>query len=47
MSTLTKLALEQARNAYVAALSNLSRQQQRDEVLRMMAALGLDIEDFG
>ena len=43
----TKLALEQAWHAYVAAVSNLTKLQQKDEVLRMMAALGLDIEDFG
>jgi len=43
----TKLALEQARHAYVAAVGNLTKVLQKEEVLRLLAALGLDVEDFG
>ena len=40
----TKLALEQARHAYVAAVSNLTKAQQKEEVLRLMGPGGLVVQ---
>jgi hypothetical protein len=45
-SKVAPLSLDVARNLYVGAAQHLSKQERRDEIIRIMDGLGLHITDF-